>query len=103
MLESRPDTAAGTPPPPRTVHELFESGGRRAGPDQFLRFKRNGEWQSLSFDEVAERVRDLALGLHTRGIRKGDRLAIWSENRPEWNVIDLAVLAAGAVDVPIYT
>src|SRR5205085_8721820 len=68
-----------------------------------LRFKRGGAWQSLTFGEVARRVCELALGLAERGIGRGDRVAIWSENRPEWNMADLATLAVGAVDVPIYT
>ena len=52
--------------------------------------------------ELAERVQDLSLGLHELGIRRGDRVAILSENRPEWAMTDYACLAARAADVPIY-
>lgn len=69
---------------------------------EFLRFKDDAEWSSLTFGEVARRVRELALGLHALGIVAADHIAIWSENRPEWNIADLATLAVGAVDVPIY-
>jgi long-chain acyl-CoA synthetase len=87
---------------PQTLNELFDSAVQRYRDSVFLRFKRGGEWRSLSYGEVARRVRELALGLYDLGIRNGDKLAIWSENRPEWNIADLASLAVGAVDVPIY-
>jgi len=87
---------------PKTLNELFNSAVGRFRDHEFLRFKIEGQWHSLKFVEVANRVRELALGLHALGIRQGDRLAIWSENRPEWNLADLATLANGAVDVPIY-
>ena len=87
---------------PKTLNELFNSAVDRYRESEFLRFKAAGEWRSLTFGEVARRVRELALGLKALGIERGDRVAIWSENRPEWNLADLAVLAIGAVDVPIY-
>lgn len=87
---------------PKTLNELFNSAVDQYRESEFLRFKVDGLWRSLSFGEVARRVRELALGLHALGIRAGDRVAIWSENRPEWNLADLAALAIGAVDVPIY-
>ena len=87
---------------PKTLNELFNSAVDRLRDSEFLRFKRGGDWRSLTFGEVARRVRELALGLHSLGIRSGDRIAIWSENRPEWNLADLAALAIGSVDVPIY-
>src|SRR5262249_53010731 len=89
-------------PDPKTLNELFNSAADRFRDQEFLRFKTKGEWHSLSFVDLASRVRELALGLHALGIRRGDRIAIWSENRPEWNLADLASLACGAVDVPIY-
>ena len=87
---------------PKTLNELFNSAVDRHRESEFLRFKAGGVWRSLTFGEVARRVRELALGLYALGIRSGDRVAIWSENRPEWNLADLAALAIGAVDVPIY-
>src|SRR6185295_2373949 len=87
---------------PQTLNELFNSAVDRFRESEFLRFKVSGEWRSLTFGEVARRVRELALGLHVLGIESGERIAIWSENRPEWNLADLASLAIGAVDVPIY-
>ena len=87
---------------PQTLNELFNGSVDRYRDSEFLRFKRDGQWQSLAFGEVARRVRELALGLYSIGIRSGERLAIWSEDRPEWNIADLGSLAIGAVDVPIY-
>jgi long-chain acyl-CoA synthetase len=87
---------------PQTLNELFNSALQAYRESEFLRFKRGAEWCALSYGEVARRVRELALGLFDLGIRKGERLAIWSENRPEWNIADLASLAVGAIDVPIY-
>ncbi|MEK6301114.1 MAG: long-chain fatty acid--CoA ligase [Acidobacteriota bacterium] len=87
---------------PQTLNELFNGAVDRYRDSEFLRFKRDGEWKSLAYGEVARRVRELALGLYSVGLRSGERVAIWSENRPEWNIADLASLAIGAVDVPIY-
>ncbi len=88
---------------PRTLNELFNEAVDRFREDEFLRYKKGTDWHSLNYGEVARRVRELALGLSTLGLRSGDRIAIWSENRPEWNIADLASLAISAVDVPIYT
>src|SRR5712692_655429 len=87
---------------PSTLNELFNSAVDRYRESEFLRFKREGRWNPLTYGEVARRVRELALGLHALGIGAGDRIAIWSENRHEWNLADLATLAIGGVDVPIY-
>jgi len=86
---------------PTTLNELFNFAVERYRGSEFLRFKVE-DWRSLTFGEVARRVRELALGLKRLGLQSGDRIAIWSENRPEWNLADLATLAIGAVDVPIY-
>jgi long-chain acyl-CoA synthetase len=56
----------------------------------------------LSSKDVFERIRDISLGLRSLGVSGGDRVAIIAESRPEWLLCDLAVLAAGAVTVPIY-
>ena len=61
------------------------------------------EWSPITSDELRGRVRALAEALSGWGIGKGDRVAILSENRWEWAVTDLAVLALGAVDVPLYS
>jgi long-chain acyl-CoA synthetase len=65
--------------------------------------RRDGQWVSISAAEFVRRVRHIALGLAELGIRPKDRVAIISENRPEWSIADLAILSLGAVTVPIYT
>jgi len=85
-----------------TLNELFNQAVDRYRESEFLRFKSGDGWRSLTYGEVARRVRELALGLHSLGLSPSDRVAIWSENRPEWNLADLATLAISAVDVPIY-
>src|ERR1035437_5834458 len=61
-----------------------------------------GAWRPISAAEVYGRVRALATALTGWGVGKGDRVALLSENRWEWPVTDFAVLALGAVDVPLY-
>ena len=65
--------------------------------------KTAGTWTKISTDEVETSVRRLSLGLQALGLEPGDRLAILSENRPEWVMADFATLCAGGVTVPIYT
>jgi long-chain acyl-CoA synthetase len=65
--------------------------------------KRDDQWVHISAEEFARRVRSIALGLAELGIKTGDRVALLSENRPEWSIADLAILSLGAVNVPIYT
>jgi long-chain acyl-CoA synthetase len=65
--------------------------------------KRSGKWIHISAAEFVGRVRHIALGLADAGIRPGDRVGLISENRPEWSIVDLAILSAGAVTVPLYT
>jgi long-chain acyl-CoA synthetase len=75
---------------------------RHAKPDA-LCLKKSGQWLRIPGEAFAERVRAVALGLSSLGVRKGDRVALLSENRPDWSVVDLAILSLGAVNVPIYT
>jgi long-chain acyl-CoA synthetase len=67
-----------------------------------LRAKRGGQWADTGYRALADSVQDLSLGLLELGVRRGDRVAILSENRPEWAITDYACLAARAADVPIY-
>jgi long-chain acyl-CoA synthetase len=67
-----------------------------------LRAKRGGRWTDIGYRELADSVQDLSLGLLELGVRRGDRVAILSENRPEWAITDYACLAVRAADVPIY-
>lgn len=67
-----------------------------------LRFKQGGAWRTISWIEACDQVQEIALGLQSIGIRKDDRVAIFSASRYEWTLCDLAILSLGAVSVPIY-
>jgi long-chain acyl-CoA synthetase len=67
-----------------------------------MRVRRDGRWRDLSYRDLAERVHAASVGLRELGLRDGDRVAILSENRPEWAIADYACLAARCTDVPIY-
>src|SRR3954453_11053781 len=69
----------------------------------FLWAKREGAWRPISWSGAARQVAALAAGLKRIGLQPGDRLALVSENRPEWLIADLGIMAAGCVTVPTYT
>ena len=89
--------------PPRTLNEIFFGAiDRWHDRPVVMRVKRGGAWQPLSYQNLLDAVRSLSLGLGTLGVREGDRVAILSENRPEWAIADYACLTARCIDVPIY-
>ncbi len=80
----------------------LEALGRHAKADA-LSLKKGGQWLYIPGEAIIQRVRAVALGLSALGVKRGDRVALLSENRPDWSVVDLAILSLGAVNVPIYT
>jgi long-chain acyl-CoA synthetase len=88
---------------PQTIPHFCLESFRRNGKRDALAFKVGDVWNHLSGPEVVEKVRRIALGLTQMGVKVGDRIAIISENRPEWSLTDLAILSLRAVNVPIYT
>jgi long-chain acyl-CoA synthetase len=101
MTDSNSDPL--TAPPHATLPALCLAAIRKYGKEDALNHKRAGQWINISAEVFEERVRRIALGLSELGIRAGDRVALLSENRPEWSIVDLAILSLGAVNVPIYT
>jgi long-chain acyl-CoA synthetase len=88
---------------PQTIpHYCFEAWQRHKKQDA-LAHKVGDQWQRISGPSAIARVKRIAFGLAVLGVKQGDRIAIISENRPEWSLVDLAILALGAVNVPIYT
>jgi long-chain acyl-CoA synthetase len=67
-----------------------------------LATKLNGIWKKFSSQEVLDKAEDAASGLYRLGVRPGDKVAIISMNRPEWNFLDLGIQMLGAASVPIY-
>ncbi|MFA6218667.1 MAG: long-chain fatty acid--CoA ligase [Erythrobacter sp.] len=82
--------------------ELFlkRADARRDRP--FLGARVGGDWRTISWGEVTERVCLLAESLRGLGLKDGDRVCLVSENRPEWCIADLAIMAAGCITVPAY-
>ena len=68
-----------------------------------LNYRADGKWHNIPAATFVERVKNVTLGLAALGVRPGDRVALLSENRPEWSIADLAILSLGAINVPIYT
>jgi long-chain acyl-CoA synthetase len=87
---------------PLTINEVFAQAiSRRAGA-VVMSYKRDRVWHKITGHELDERVRNVALGLHALGVRRGDRVAMLAESCPEWSISDYGILACGAVTVPIY-
>ncbi len=82
---------------------LFFTRAKEEGDKAFLTRKTGGIWQSISWREAAQQVASLAKSLQGLGLKPGERVMLVSENRPEWCIADLAIMAAGCVTVPTYT
>ena len=87
---------------PNLVTMFFTRTAER-GDAPFLWAKRDGAWRATSWAEAARQVASLATALRASGLQPGDRVMLVSENRPEWCISDLAIMAAGCVTVPTYT
>ncbi|HUI30813.1 MAG TPA: long-chain fatty acid--CoA ligase [Candidatus Acidoferrales bacterium] len=87
-----------------TLTEMFERLSKKyAGTGrEVYRYKLDGRYVGITYDEFYEKVELFAHGLKAVGIKRGDRISILSENRPEWPITDLASLSLGAIDVPIF-
>jgi long-chain acyl-CoA synthetase len=91
-----PDRAA-------TLAENFENQARKHGARAFLKDKRDKVWTDHSWSEISDAAGRVRAGLASIGVKPGDRVAILSDNCPEWIVVDQAVLGLDAVVVPLYT
>ena len=87
---------------PGTLNTLFFDAIAQYDRPIAMQYKRDGAWVPIPHKELERRVRHVALGLAAAGVRPGDRVAILSENRPEWAICDYACLTSGVTDVPLY-
>lgn len=87
---------------PQTIVDLFEEAVTHKSRSDALMVKREDGFQPLSSAEVQSQVQGMVAGLMTLAVEAGDRIALLSENRPEWLVSDIAILSAGAINVPVY-
>ena len=95
--------ASGGPRPPHgTINALFFDAVERFDQTDALNTKVRGAWEPMSHRTIMERVRRTALGLADMGIVAQERVAILSENRPEWLIADYACICSAITDVPIY-
>ena len=85
-----------------TIADLPFLSAERFGSEPALQYRSDEGWSQQSFSELADVVQDIALGLAASGVGPGDRVCILAETTPAWTHAGLAVLAAGAVVVPIY-
>jgi long-chain acyl-CoA synthetase len=88
--------------PISTVNDLFRRVTSAANPRAILWQDASDQWLPISSDQIYQRVRAVAQAFLGWGAKKGDRIALISENRWEWAVTDFATLAIGAADVPVY-
>ncbi|MFB6231459.1 MAG: long-chain fatty acid--CoA ligase [Salinibacter sp.] len=89
-----------------TIPQLFRRLCKRyRGQERpVLRYKERGEgWHDITWEDLEDRVQALAGYLHRQGVQKGDRVAVLSENRPEWAISDMGTQLIGAANVSIYT
>lgn len=85
-----------------TLATMFWDRVERSGDRPAQQFKQDGKWQTLTWHEVGEAVRELATGLIALGRRRGDAVGILSGSRAEWVQADFAIFSAGCTTIPIY-
>ncbi len=87
---------------PQTINQLILNSTAQRGDKVTIRYKRDKVWCELTGTQLLTRISNLTAGLHQLGVRKGDRVAILADSCPEWSITDYAILACGAITVPIY-
>ena len=101
-MEATTATPAEASTGSRTIADMMALAARKHADRVAVRQKRDGAWQSLTYAQVGQIVREIALGLIGLGIQPGERVSILCTTRPEWTYADFAISSAGAVVVPIY-
>lgn len=88
--------------PRRNILEALLENSQRLKDKPCFQFKKEGRWETLSWVEAERLIFQIASGLQSLGVKKGDAVALFCATRMEWTVADLAILSIGAVTVPIY-
>lgn len=86
----------------RTLTEIFENRVARSADRVAMRAKSDDGWQKITFREYDTQAREVAGGLISLGVDKGDTVALLSTNRPEWHTADIGILLTGAITIPVY-
>jgi long-chain acyl-CoA synthetase len=85
-----------------TIVSIFKDQVERLGHRAALKYRRNGLWESISWREYADAVKEFGLGLVSMGFEPGQTMSIFSTNRPGWHIADLGCMSVDGVTVPIY-
>ena len=101
-LRSNPVRIPTSADEPETLVDVFRKVTQKRKRSDTLNYKKDGQWVSVSSDELFSLAQRIAAGLHSIGVKKGDRLALLSETRLEWTLTDAGCIFAGVIDVPIY-
>ncbi len=88
---------------PETLSALFLRAAAEFDLPDALNYKVDDEWRPISSNDIVRRATNIALGLYSLGLRKGDKAAILAANCPAWTLTDAGCQFAGVIDVPIYT
>ena len=86
-----------------TLAHAFDHQARKYGSRTLLKQKREKVWRDFSWSQIADAAGKLRTGLLRMGIKSGDRVAILSDNSPQWVIADQAILGLGAVTTPMFT
>src|SRR5260370_3739383 len=97
-----PEPAATPSELPETVPALFQHTAQRRGDAPALHFKVGESWTPISWADYSRAVTRVANALLAEGLNPQDRVALWSANRPEWQIADIGIAHAGLVTVAIY-
>lgn len=102
-LEAGHARAAAVASEPETLSALFLRAAAEFDLTDALNYKVDDEWRPISSNDIVRRATNIALGLYSLGLRKGDKAAILAANCPAWTLTDAGCQFAGVIDVPIYT
>lgn len=86
----------------KTIVEVLQNRIKKYGDKEFLKYKRENIWMSITWNEFGKMVRNFSAGLLISGMNKGETVCLLSNNRPEWIISDFGILSIGAITVPIY-
>jgi long-chain acyl-CoA synthetase len=86
----------------KTINEVFRNRVKKYGDKLCVEKKLKGKWETATWNEYYDRSRKVGLGLYDLGVRKGEMVAILSQNRLEWIYTDMGTLGIGGVVIPIY-
>ncbi|MBA2566294.1 MAG: AMP-binding protein, partial [Thermoleophilaceae bacterium] len=101
-MEATTVTATEASTDSRTMADMLPLAAARGGSAPALKHKVGDEWREVSYEQLGEAVKEIALGLIDLGVEKGERVAILSNTRPEWTFANFGILSSGGTSVSVY-